>query len=97
MAIPFDTIRLDIKEKRINRINQLFDYGTISEWKDATGFRKGVIESLLEDSKRFQFRHIFKIADNSGIKESTIRRLVQGQKSYNFIAKRLARKKDLPE
>jgi|GEM_PF-6757408 len=88
MPIPLNSIHQAIKDKTITRINQLFDYAPISQWKEAIGFRKGVIERLIEDPKRFAFRHVFHIHQATGIKESTLRRLVEGQKKYNWAMKR---------
>lgn len=88
MPIPYETIRLNVKEKRITRINQLFEYASISEWKEETGFRKGVIERLMEDPARFAIRHIWKISDAAALKETTVERLIEGQKRYNRLMKK---------
>lgn len=94
MPIPYDQIKADIKAKDLTRINQLFEYATIEEWKEAIGFRKGVVERLMEDPKRFEFRHIFYIHQATGIKEATVRRLVVAQKKYNWAAKREGGRKE---
>lgn len=88
MSIPIETIRLNIKEKRITRINQLFEYSTIPEWKEHLGLVKGVLERLIEDPGRFKFRYIWKIAVNIGVKETVIERLIEEQKKYNKVMKR---------
>jgi hypothetical protein len=88
MPIPFDTIRLNIKEKRITRINQLFEYGTLAEWKAEIGLRKGVLEGLIADPKKWAWRYILKTSIATGIKDTTIERLIKGQRSFVWAMKR---------
>jgi hypothetical protein len=83
MPIPLETIHQNIKEKRITRINQLFEYATIKEWKELIYMGKCSLRRLLEDPERFKERHVFYISDDTGIPESVLWRLIQEQKRHN--------------
>lgn len=88
MPIPFDQIHADLKAKKLTRINQLFEYAPLLEWKREIGLRKGVLERLIEDPKKYARRYVLKISIATGIKDTTIERLIQEQKKYNWAMKR---------
>lgn len=88
MPIPYDKIKADLKSGELTRVNQLFEYATIPEWKEAMGCRKGLIERLIQDPKRYIFRWESQLADAAGLKLTTVERLIEGQKRYNRLMKK---------
>jgi len=95
MPIPLDIIRQNIKENRITRINQVFEYATLKEWREFL-YSPYHLKKLLEDPRRFKQHHVMYIHIDTGIPVDILWRLVEEQQRYNETAKPADKKRSRP-